>query len=849
MAVRQLLTIAAGCAVLAACGTDPVNSGPGPGVDTSDVTSEADTGAADVAPDVPDQSCLTDYDCAHPGVASGCDEPICDKGVCANKPAEKGTFCEVKGWIGGVCEQRSCDGKGQCVAGNVADGTGCGDVACGEICQQGECKAGASADDGNPCTVDTCKGGVINHEAIDDPTAKCDDGDPCTHGDACAFGKCAGNTANCNDGVDCTIDFCDAKAGCVSMASLPMCNDGDPCTKHVCDAKTGCKAAGGNEGTPCDDGNPCTVGDGCDADGQCVGSTNTCDCQVDSDCKANNPCLKLTCQAGKCMSNPDQVVDCDDSDSGPCATNSCDAKTGECALKPINEGKACGDDDPCTVNSACAKGKCAGKKMLDCDDGNGCTVDICSEGVGCVHKGSEGPCDDGNACSAGDTCQAGVCAGEWKSCSDGDACTIDKCDAKTGKCQYVKKPDCGGGCKGDDECADDDACTQDLCAQDGKCVHKKMPNCPKPGCKSAADCDDKNACTKDLCGPDAQCQHKKLPNCPPTGCKDASGCDDNNACTFEICINGKCQYQKLSCNDGDNCTKDACNPATGGCFFEKIPGCGAGCQTHQDCASADKCMPKYCVSKQCKAYPKNCNDYDDCTTDSCNSQSGQCVFKKIAGCVSNKCKTKADCDDKKVCTNDYCQLQTGKCFNTNIPNCDPTKPKCKANSDCNDNKPCTYDYCNTYYGTCSNNAIPNCDPTKPKCKSKADCDDGEPCTNDTCHAAYGTCYNTKIYGCTAGNPCKTNAQCADNNKCTSNLCLKNKCAAKPISCDDYNPCTKDTCQSYTGKCFHQPVPGCVATKCAKQSDCDDQNKCTKDVCEYGWCKHVMQPGCAPSPGG
>ena len=130
-----------------------------------------------------------------------------------------------------------------------------------------------------------------------------------------------------------------------------------------------------------------------------------------------------------------------------------------------------------------------------------------------------------------------------------------------------------------------------------------------------------------------------------------------------------------------------------------------------------------------------------------------------------------------------------------------------------------------------------------------DCADEDVCTNDSCQLQTGKCYNTKVNGCTTGNPCKSNSQCADNNKCTSNLCIANKCAAKPINCDDYNPCTNDSCQSYTGNCYHAPIPGCVAAKCKKDGECDDQNNCTKDVCTYGWCTYVKQPDCAPQPGG
>jgi hypothetical protein len=41
-------------------------------------------------------------------------------------------------------------------------------------------------------------------------------------------------------------------------------------------------------------------------------------------------------------------------------------------------------------------------------------------------------------------------------------------------------------------------------------------------------------------------------------------CDDGNACTVDSCDpQSGCQTAPLSCDDGDVCTQDACDPATG----------------------------------------------------------------------------------------------------------------------------------------------------------------------------------------------------------------------------------------------------------------------------------------------
>lgn len=48
-----------------------------------------------------------------------------------------------------------------------------------------------------------------------------------------------------------------------------------------------------------------------------------------------------------------------------------------------------------------------------CDDGNSCTVDACAPGGGCTHAPLEdgASCDDRDACTAADRCEAGICVG------------------------------------------------------------------------------------------------------------------------------------------------------------------------------------------------------------------------------------------------------------------------------------------------------------------------------------------------------------------------------------------------------------------------------------------------------
>jgi len=126
-----------------------------------------------------------------------------------------------------------------------------------------------------------------------------------------------------------------------------------PC--QVCDPgqnSDGFTALG--NGDVCSDGSLCTTDDTC-TNGSCAGKTENCD---DQDKCTNDSCNTLI---GGCLHNP--IVGCD----GNCKSNE------------------------------------------DCDDSNECTVDLCVSGK-CSNAPSGDPCDDGNECTIGDVCSNGKCA-------------------------------------------------------------------------------------------------------------------------------------------------------------------------------------------------------------------------------------------------------------------------------------------------------------------------------------------------------------------------------------------------------------------------------------------------------
>ncbi len=118
----------------------------------------------------------------------------------ANKAAKawsklaKGTSCED----GDLCKSSTCDDKGQCVgkAKNCDDGDKCTADACQPtgLCKStpimgcgGNCSQTSHCDDKNPCTDDKCSNGKCGWGFNSKP---CQTADPCSKGDTCAVGKC-----------------------------------------------------------------------------------------------------------------------------------------------------------------------------------------------------------------------------------------------------------------------------------------------------------------------------------------------------------------------------------------------------------------------------------------------------------------------------------------------------------------------------------------------------------------------------------------------------------------------------------------------------------------------------------
>ena len=114
---------------------------------------------------------------------------------------------------------------------------------------------------------------------------RCDDGDPCTVDSCRGLGTCIFEPVRCDDGDACTVDQCDATGTCRFTANA--CDDHNPCTTDAC-VDGGCVSTALADGEPCeDDGFTCTE-DACTG-GSCL------HVPIDSRCVGPGECTSATC--------------------------------------------------------------------------------------------------------------------------------------------------------------------------------------------------------------------------------------------------------------------------------------------------------------------------------------------------------------------------------------------------------------------------------------------------------------------------------------------------------------------------------------------------------------------------
>ena len=372
--VRLAATLAL-CAAMVACAEDPAET---PDTVAGDVAT--DLGAVELPGDVSEGGCQVASDC--PGALDLCLGKACVPRTACQSDKQCSDFGHVCDATTGVCvlclTDTDCNDSQKCLAQTCVDPPNAceNSKACpsGQVCDKSQslcvgCVLDADCDlyqncQQTVCKPDLCHGGAAT--CLDVGTRK-----------ACVANGAAWTVESCGLGASCQEGVCGATA-CVA-------------------GKKACAAAGNAVVT-------------CSADGKAWADPLAC--PVDSTCKGG-ACEKHVCSPGAKKCNADGGMEV-------CAADGLSAMTWFCPAVPGGVAQSCivesGGGAVCEVAAVCAAGanKCVGEKVATCR----------ADGTGWDEVG----CDDGNACTVGDSCADGACKpGAPKTCLKGQTCAAGVC--------------------------------------------------------------------------------------------------------------------------------------------------------------------------------------------------------------------------------------------------------------------------------------------------------------------------------------------------------------------------------------------------------------------------------------
>ncbi len=656
----------------------------------------------------------------------------------------------------------------------------------------------------------------------------CDDDNPCNGAESCTAGECTpGTPVDCDDGVECTADTCDATSGeCISLPDHDLCERGalcDPvegCRRRACagpeDCDDGafcngaefCQRGECQPGSPieCNDGIACTA-DLCDeSTDSCIGQTDDALCNDGNFCNGTETCSPdIGCLPGR-------PVECDDGD--PCTIDSCDSVTGACISTAVDADRdgftscLCSpspcdcDDHDVTVNPGMREqcrdlrdNDCNG--LIDCDDRDACGDDPRCGAPPCE---SHDDCDDGIFCNGTELCgRDGRCSSAPPiSCDDSVDCTIDTCSDLLEGCHST--PD-------DDRCADDERCDP-------------VMGCVGSICTSDDDCDDGVFCNGgETCLDDGTCQRGTSPIC-----------NDGVDCTIDVC--SEASEGCLSTPDDDRCDRDErCDPVFG-CLGE-VCGSDVDCDDGTFCNGSERCLDDGTCARG--AAP-DCEDGIDCTDDVCDSSTDSCA--QIA--IHERCDDGLFCTGVERCDPDGgCSDGLDPCASTGcaVAVCIEDEDSCEFSPIDADDDGFVDDACD---GDDCDDSNPDVNPLAEEiCDDLIDndCNGDEDCDDLACVGTPRCCIPTGREVCDDGvdNDCDGRLDCEDLAECArhSACCVP----TGPEICDDEvdNDCDGFTDCSDFFDCNSDPAcEDCFPELCfdSEDNDCDDLVDCDDPDCAW-----------------
>ena len=758
----------------------------------------------------------------------------CSSAGCDISNATAGTQCTATTCAGyEATAPKTCNGGGGCTVGGGTSPCP-GGFACETATKcRTSCGTNTHCAPEHFCGANACQPKRLNGDACS-TAAQCASG-YCANGYCCAgaTGDCCAQDFHCNDNNDCTDDSCGFAKKCEFTPNVALCQPAK------CDGLTFTGAVFCADGA-CTDGG---LEDDCSGGGQC----KTYGCSETLGCVAGDAAANVQCEAQSCTGHTlKQARTCDG--SGFCALGGLSA--------PCAGGYACADGTTC--KSTCTA-------QTDCQLGYYCQNDTCQPERG-----------------DGDTCNASIqCESEY--CSNGYCCENDGSD-----------PMCCGGVG--DQCDDANTCTTNICNPASRCewVDANGKECLPADCSGTThtsktwcldgectfggtteECTSTEACALSLCTSDG-CELQPLPQftpCEPSSCAGSlltgsKSCDGAGACvaggTTGSCPGGFVCATATSCKTA--CTND--NDCQTGRFCDE-PACSALKKNGSQCGEGTECQSGYCNSGfccdtgQCCQTPSDCDDDDVCTDDTCTNNicghtdnTQTCVPGSCNGllhtfpsqCQAGECEAPNpsfdDCSQPNACKTSIC-TDLG-CATAN----EPSGTQCAAPT-CVGAKLTQARTCNGG-GSCSSPQAAPCAGNL-KCVSATTC--RESCAQDVhCVAGYycsgaGQCLAKKASGATCGG----SSECLSDH-CNQNICCAaGKCCTNHAHCEEGNPCTTDSCQSFqcaqfnnnglceAGTCEnmdHTAAKYCSSGSCSlggQQSACGGSNPCLVYACTGAGC--------------
>jgi slime mold repeat-containing protein len=373
----------------------------------------------------------------------------------------------------------------------------------------------------------------------------------------------------CGNGIVEVPEECDGPGTC--PASSDVCQPAGTADQCTCRPDTCGTVPGVQPGEDCDGGD--LAGATCASLGFASG-TLACrsDCTFDA-----SGCIAV---CGDGLASPGEA--CDPGGIGgaqsafrgeTCASRGFDsggtlACTADCSAIVVSPHCAAAVATRCSTDADCgASGPCLGG-CIAC--GNG-FVDPGEECDGGVANGSAP-----NHCRA--DCRLPICGDEIvdfshcssaidtqcttaADCAAGQSCIAgEACDRGTAVCT--------GGANDGRPCCTAAECPGGTCGgNDCSRNRDDVPGCCRCDCTKApitcGSCDDGNPCTTDRCDPDVGCTHATVADGTP--CSDGDVCNGEETCRAGTCAAGAAP----SCDDGDACTVDRCD-ASRGCLHDRL---------------------------------------------------------------------------------------------------------------------------------------------------------------------------------------------------------------------------------------------------------------------------------------